>query len=34
MKRIYRHPFGNLVLSTAITAALLSTIISCLPKLH
>ncbi len=33
MKRIYRHPFGNFALSAAIAAALLSTIISCMPKL-
>lgn len=34
MKRIYRHPFGNFVLSAAIAAALLSAIINVLPKLH
>lgn len=33
MKRIYRHPFGNFVLSAAITAGLLAAIIACLPKL-
>ncbi len=33
MKRIYLHPFGNFVLSAAIAAALLASIIACLPKL-
>lgn len=34
MKRVLAHPVGNLAVAAALTAALLLTIIACLPNLH
>ena len=33
IKRIHAHPAGNFALSAVIAAALLASIIACLPKL-
>lgn len=33
IKRLHSHPVGNFVLSAVIAAAMLTSIIACLPKL-